>query len=52
MARLTELFVNGSKRPVNALAERSLLSVLRDDLASGDGEHRGHLSPPSPLAPG
>jgi aerobic-type carbon monoxide dehydrogenase small subunit (CoxS/CutS family) len=32
MARLTELLVNGSKRRIDALAERSLLSVLRDDL--------------------
>jgi len=32
MNSVTELHVNGSKRPVQAVAERSLLSVLRDDL--------------------
>jgi aerobic-type carbon monoxide dehydrogenase small subunit (CoxS/CutS family) len=32
MNPVTELLVNGSKRPVQAAAERSLLSVLRDDL--------------------
>jgi aerobic-type carbon monoxide dehydrogenase small subunit (CoxS/CutS family) len=32
MATIKELHVNGSRRPVNADAERSLLSVLRDDL--------------------
>jgi aerobic-type carbon monoxide dehydrogenase small subunit (CoxS/CutS family) len=32
MATVKELHVNGSKRPVNADAERSMLSVLRDDL--------------------
>jgi len=32
MARITELNVNGASRPVNAAPERSLLSVLRDDL--------------------
>ena len=32
MARITELRVNGRARPVNADAERTLLSVLRDDL--------------------
>src|SRR5215467_14526754 len=32
MARITELDVNGSRRRVNADAERTLLSVLRDDL--------------------
>jgi aerobic-type carbon monoxide dehydrogenase small subunit (CoxS/CutS family) len=32
MARITELNVNGANRQVNAAAERSLLSVLRDDL--------------------
>ncbi len=32
MARITELDVNGVKRRVDAGAERSLLSVLRDDL--------------------
>jgi len=32
MARITELDVNGSKRKVDADAERMLLSVLRDDL--------------------
>ncbi len=32
MATVTELHVNGSARPVNADEERSLLSVLRDDL--------------------
>ena len=32
MARITELHVNGTSRRVNADAERSLLSVLRDDL--------------------
>jgi hypothetical protein len=32
MATVTELHVNGSKRPVQAGAERSLLRVLRDDL--------------------
>jgi nicotinate dehydrogenase subunit A len=32
MARITELDVNGVKRRVDADAERSLLSVLRDDL--------------------
>src|SRR5258708_12289898 len=32
MSRITELEVNGISRRVNASAERSLLSVLRDDL--------------------
>ena len=32
MANVTELRVNGAKRQVNAEGERSLLSVLRDDL--------------------
>jgi len=32
MPILKELHVNGSKRPINADSERSLLSVLRDDL--------------------
>src|SRR6266849_10021476 len=32
MNQVTELHVNGSKRPLQADAERSLLSVLRDDL--------------------
>ena len=32
MPTVKELFVNGSKRPVDADGERSLLSVLRDDL--------------------
>jgi nicotinate dehydrogenase subunit A len=32
MPRITELTVNGAKRPVDAEGERSLLSVLRDDL--------------------
>lgn len=32
MATVKELHVNGSRRVVNADAERSLLSVLRDDL--------------------
>jgi aerobic-type carbon monoxide dehydrogenase small subunit (CoxS/CutS family) len=32
MARVTELRVNGSSRRVDADADRSLLSVLRDDL--------------------
>ncbi len=32
MPAIMELHVNGAKRPVNADAERSLLSVLRDDL--------------------
>jgi aerobic-type carbon monoxide dehydrogenase small subunit (CoxS/CutS family) len=32
MARITELDINGAKRRVDADAERSLLSVLRDDL--------------------
>src|SRR5438876_4555987 len=32
MNPVTELHVNGSKRPVQAAAERSLLSVLRDGL--------------------
>jgi len=32
MNAVSELHVNGAKRPVNADAERSLLSVLRDDL--------------------
>jgi len=32
MARITELDVNGSKRRVDADADRALLSVLRDDL--------------------
>src|SRR5512132_4327869 len=32
MARITELDVNGSKRRVDADADRPLLSVLRDDL--------------------
>ena len=32
MNPVTELHVNGSKRPVQAVAEQSLLSILRDDL--------------------
>src|SRR5947208_8037110 len=32
MATIKELHVNGSRRAVDADAERSLLSVLRDDL--------------------
>ena len=32
MARITELDVNGSRRRIDADAERTLLSVLRDDL--------------------
>jgi aerobic-type carbon monoxide dehydrogenase small subunit (CoxS/CutS family) len=32
MPTVQELHVNGAKKPVNADAERSLLSVLRDDL--------------------
>lgn len=32
MPNVQELLVNGTKRPVNADAARSLLSVLRDDL--------------------
>ena len=32
MARITELHVNGTRHKVDADAERSLLSVLRDDL--------------------
>jgi aerobic-type carbon monoxide dehydrogenase small subunit (CoxS/CutS family) len=32
MNRVTDLHVNGAKRPIQAEAERSLLSVLRDDL--------------------
>jgi aerobic-type carbon monoxide dehydrogenase small subunit (CoxS/CutS family) len=32
MNQVTELHVNGAKRPLQADAERSLLSVLRDDL--------------------
>ncbi len=32
MSRVTELHVNGTPRRVNANVERSLLSVLRDDL--------------------
>src|SRR5262245_60085769 len=32
MAAIKELHVNGTKRPVEADTERSLLSVLRDDL--------------------
>lgn len=32
MARVTKLKVNGAERPVDAEEERSLLSVLRDDL--------------------
>jgi aerobic-type carbon monoxide dehydrogenase small subunit (CoxS/CutS family) len=32
MPTIKELHVNGSKHPVNTAAERSLLSVLRDDL--------------------
>lgn len=32
MANVTELRINGAKRQVNADSERSLLSVLRDDL--------------------
>src|SRR2546421_11785985 len=32
MPKTTELLVNGAKRRVDADAERSLLSVLRDDL--------------------
>ena len=32
MATITELHVNGSRRRIDADAERSLLSVLRDDL--------------------
>jgi aerobic-type carbon monoxide dehydrogenase small subunit (CoxS/CutS family) len=32
MATITELHVNGARRPIDADGERSLLSVLRDDL--------------------
>src|SRR5215467_2340036 len=32
MARVTQLHVNGSKRRIDADADRTLLSVLRDDL--------------------
>ena len=32
MDRITELHVNGTRRPLDADSERSLLSVLRDDL--------------------
>lgn len=32
MARITELHVNGTRHKIDADAERSLLSVLRDDL--------------------
>src|SRR5262249_59078777 len=32
MATIKELIVNGSKRPLSADADRTLLSVLRDDL--------------------
>jgi nicotinate dehydrogenase subunit A len=32
MARVTELDVNGARRHIDASAERTLLSVLRDDL--------------------
>ena len=32
MARVTELIVNGARRAVDADADRTLLSVLRDDL--------------------
>ena len=32
MARITELHVNGTRRPLDADSERPLLSVLRDDL--------------------
>ena len=32
MARVTELHVNGTRRQIDADAERTLLSVLRDDL--------------------
>ena len=32
MARVTELLVNGGRRRIDADAERTLLSVLRDDL--------------------
>jgi aerobic-type carbon monoxide dehydrogenase small subunit (CoxS/CutS family) len=32
MARITELTINGTRRRVDADADRSLLSVLRDDL--------------------
>jgi aerobic-type carbon monoxide dehydrogenase small subunit (CoxS/CutS family) len=32
MPTVQELHVNGAKKPINADAERSLLSVLRDDL--------------------
>jgi nicotinate dehydrogenase subunit A len=32
MSRVTELQVNGTRRPIDADSERTLLSVLRDDL--------------------
>jgi len=32
MARVTQLHVNGSMRRIDADADRTLLSVLRDDL--------------------
>jgi aerobic-type carbon monoxide dehydrogenase small subunit (CoxS/CutS family) len=32
MARITQLYVNGAKRPIDADPDRTLLSVLRDDL--------------------
>jgi aerobic-type carbon monoxide dehydrogenase small subunit (CoxS/CutS family) len=32
MTKITQIHVNGSARPINADADRSLLSVLRDDI--------------------
>ncbi len=32
MARITQLYVNGARRPIDADPDRTLLSVLRDDL--------------------
>ncbi len=33
MARITELEINGTRRHLDADSDRTLLSVLRDDLA-------------------
>ena len=45
MPTVKELLVNGAKKPVAADAERSLLSVLRDDLGPDRGQVRLRRGP-------
>ncbi len=49
MATVKELNVNGGKRAVDADAERTLLSVLRDDLDLMRRLHRAHRRPADAL---